>query len=723
MFRLTAIACAALGAAVTAAPASAAKYAAMKEVPVEGGELRLSKPITVTTPDGGTAELIQFPLKEMKVSIDISGPMAEYVVEQTFENPIGEPIEAVYTFPLGDDAAVSRYEIQIGERVIKGEIKKRDEARQIYEEAKTSGHTAGLLEQQKANVFTQHVANIPPKSEVTVRFRYVEMLDYEDNNYKLVFPMTVGPRYLPADGNRRGRRPVGSHNAGTPGGPGSIPYHPTYQGPPVKLAARIDTSTPISAVRSPSHSITSRKLDDTAVRIDLDRSQGVANRDFIMTFSPSGPQTTVGMLTHRNGADGFFVLSVMPKQSYKTGDIAPREVIFLIDHSGSMSGQPLESAQALTRAMIDTLGERDTFNVIAFASGTQMLAGSPVAGDANGKSQGKQWVDAIQAGGGTEMEQGILESLRRKPGGDRIRIVYVITDGFVGNDDVILSAAQKHLAHNRLYPVGIGSSPNRYLLDRLGEVGRGFTRYIGSAAETTEVATELVHKSAYPYMTNLSLDWGNLKVKDMTPQRLPDVYAGMPLVVAGLYDTPASGTVKLNATVGGRRVSIPLEVTLPEKNMQRPVAYLWARRRIHELMARDFGELDDATRRQITGIGLNFGLVTEFTSYVAVDKTRVVNQSGKVKTLVQPAATPEGVDHSAAIGSGGSSQPVAMNNGGSGYSAPASSGSSSGRSYDRPSYSGGGGGGGGDMDPLTLLMALLLLPGAIVLWRRRQRAG
>ena len=700
--------------AAIASPALAGDYAAMDEVPVEGGELRLAKPVTVTTSRGAGEELIQFPLAAMKVSIDVSGPMAEYTIEQTFKNPLSVPIEAVYVFPLGDDAAVSSYAIQIGDRTIKGTIKEREEARRIYEEAKQSGHTAGLLEQQKANVFTQKVANIPPREPVVVRFRYVEMLDLEDGQYELVFPMVVGPRYLPANG---GRRPIGSHNAGAAGGSGSIPYHRGYQGPPVKLAARIDAGSPIRGLHSPSHAITTRELDNTAVRIDLDRSAGVANRDFILRYKPDGARTTVGLLAHRNGADGFFVLSVMPKQSYKTGDIAPREVIFLIDHSGSMQGEPLAAARGVTRAMIDTLSARDTFNVIAFASGTKTLSSKPIAGDAAGKAQGMRWVDAIQAGGGTEMERGILESLAREPGGDRIRIVYVITDGYVGNDDVILSAAQKHLAHNRIYPVGIGSSPNRYLLDRLGEVGRGFTRYIISSSDTAEVAAELVRKSAYPYMTNLKIDWGGLDVRDMTPQKLPDVYAGMPLVIAGLYDKPGSGTVKLEATVGGRRVTIPLEVSLPEKKYRRPVAYLWARRRIHELMARDFGTLDDKTKEAITGIGLNFGLVTEFTSYVAVDRTRVVNQSGQVKTLVQPAPTPAGVNHSAAVGSGGAAQPVAMNSGGS-Y--PVSSSSSSG-SYDSGGGGGwGGGGGGGDIDPLTALMALLLLPGAFLLWRRRR---
>lgn len=699
-----------------ASPARAGKYAAMGEVPVEGGELRLSAPVTITGADGAPQELIQFPLQGMKVSVDVSGPMAEYTVEQTFKNPLSQPIEAVYVFPLGDDAAVSSYAIQIGERTIKGKIKERAEARKIYEEAKRSGHTAGLLEQEKANVFTQSVANIPPNESVVVRFRYVEMLDLEDGRYELIFPMVVGPRYLPANG---GRRPIGSHRAGSPGGAGSIPYHASYKGPPVKLAARIDAGAPIEGLRSPSHAIKTRTLDDTAMRVDLDRSDGVANRDFILRWKPVGAQTTVGLLAHRNGADGFFVLSVMPKQSYKTGDIAPREVIFLIDHSGSMSGDPLAAARGVTKAIIDTLSPRDTFNVIAFASGTRTLAASPIAGDAAGKAQGRSWVDAIAAGGGTEMERGILESLARQPGGDRIRIVYVITDGYVGNDDVILSAAQKHLAHNRIYPVGIGSSPNRYLLDRLGEVGRGFTRYIGNSADTAEVATELVRKSAYPYMTNLAIDWGGLAVKDMTPQRIPDVYAGMPLVIAGLYDKPGAGTIKLSATVGGRRVTIPLEVNLPEKKYRRPVAYLWARRRIHELMARDFGKLDDSTKSEITGIGLNFGLVTEFTSYVAVDRTRVVNASGSVKTLVQPAPTPEGVDHSAAVGSGGASQPVAMARS-SNDSAPARS------RPDRRRYSGGGGGssggfgGGGDIDPLTALMALLLIPGAFVMWRRRR---
>jgi Ca-activated chloride channel family protein len=707
--------------AALASPAAAGKYAAMEEVPASGGELRLAAPINVQTASGESAELIQFPLESMKVHVEVSGPMAEYSVEQRFENSLTQPIEAVYVFPLGDDAAVSSYAIQIGERTIEGEIKKRDEARQIYDQAKSSGHTAGLLEQEKANIFTQRVANIPPGEAVTVKFRYVEMLDYEDGRYELIFPMVVGPRYLPANG---GRRPVGSHRAGETGGAGSIPYHPSYQGPKVQLTARIDAGAPVAGIRSPSHAISTKTVDDTGVRVALDGSSGVANRDFILRYQPAGKQTTVGLLTHRNGADGFFMLSVMPKQSYKTGDIAPREVIFLIDHSGSMHGESIEAARALSKAMIDTLSPRDTFNVIAFANGTKQLEGRPIAGDDAGKARGKAWLDAVVAEGGTEMERGILASLAREPGGDRIRIVYVITDGYVGNDDVILSAAQKKLAHNRIYPVGVGSSPNRYLLDRLGEVGRGFTRYIGTAGDTAEVATELVRKSAYPYMTNLAIDWGGLPVKDVTPSRLPDVYAGMPLVVGGLYARPASGTVKLSATVGGRRVTIPLEVELPKQNRQRPVAYLWARRRIHELMALDFGEIDERTERRVTSLGLSFGLVTEFTSYVAVDRTRVVNSSGQVKTLVQPAATPEGVDHSAAVGSGGASQPVAMNNGGAGYSAPpaSSSSSSSSRSSDRPSYSGGGGGGGGDMDPLTLLMALLLIPGAILL-RRRQRAA
>jgi Ca-activated chloride channel family protein len=677
----------------------------------------LAKPVIVNGPGGIQREVIEFPLKSMKVHIDVKSSMAEYTVEQVFENPVSETIEAVYLFPLGDEAAISSYEIVIGDRVIKGEIKTKKEARRIYKKAKEDKHITGLLEQHKANVFQQSVANIPAGRAVTVRFRYVEMADYEDGRYEIVFPMVVGPRFTPAE--HRGRSPVSAHHAGTPAGSGtSIPYDASYAGPAITLTASVNAGVPIHAITSPSHAVKESKLSTTSSKVVLANNQGAANRDFIMRYQVAGPKTTMGMLTHKNADLGYFVMTVQPKENYKTGDIAAREMVFLIDVSGSMSGRSLDISRTLTKALIQTLNPKDTFNVMSFASGTNQMSKGPIAADQAGIARGLQWVDALSAGGGTDMELGMLRSLTRKPGGDRVRMVYMLSDGFIGNDDVILSAARKHLSANRIFPIGIGSSPNRYLFDRLGEVGRGFTSYLYEYDEASEMATELVDKSAYPYLTNLKIDWSGLDVRDLSPAKLPDVYAGQPIVVTGRFKKPGQAKVKLKARAAGRDVVIPLDVTLPDLERQRSVAYLWARQRIKELMSNNFGQVTAADKQAVTGIGLGFGLVTEYTSYVAVDKTRVVSDSGQVRTIVQPAPMPEGVNAATAIGS-----PASPSGSSSYASSSRSYGSGSGGSSGGGGYSGGGGGGGGgDLDPLTLLLSLTLIPIAIFLRRRRRHS-
>ncbi len=705
-----------LAATVAMPAAHADKYAAMDEAPVKGGELRLSVEV-LDSSSGTERRIVRCPLKHMNISIEVAGSMAEYSVEQVFTNPLNRPIEAVYVFPLGDEAAVNSYELVIGKRVVKGKIDTRSNARKTYRQARRSGHTAALLQQNKANVFTQRVANIPAGETIKVRFRYVELIDHKDGFNKLVFPMVVGPRYLPA--TRRGRNPVGSNNAGAPivTSHTSVPYSATYKGPSVSLTARLDASVPIGTPTSPSHAIVTKAIDKTAVQVSLNGSTGVANRDFILRYRSAGAKTMVGVLAHRNAKTGYVVLNVQPKLKYRTGDIAPREVVILIDKSGSMSGVPMNTARSLGKAVVNTLTARDTFNVITFASGTASFSGGPVTADANGKARGLAWLDNIRAGGATEMERGILRSLARKPGADRVRLVYVITDGFIGNDDVILNTAQKRLGHNRIFPVGVGSAPNRYLLDRLGEDGRGFTSYILDAGQAPKVSSALVRRSAFPYLTDVRVDWGGLAVRNMTPARLPDVYAGMPLTIAAQYATPGEGTIKVHASQGGRRVVIPLKITLPAHQRNRPVAYLWARRRIKELMAKDYGTIDHKTKAAVTRLGLGFGLVTEFTSYVAVDRSRRV-KNGVVETIVQPAPTPHGVNHASAVGGSSPRRARTVYNSGSSYRRSYSGGSSGG------SWSSGGGKsyrGGGDTDPISVLLALLLLPMAVFVRRRWAR--
>jgi Ca-activated chloride channel homolog len=694
-------------------------YAAMAEVPAVGGELRLVEietiPASAAVPE---QQAIAFPLQHTDVSVRVAEMMAVYTVTQTFENPFVQPIDAVYVFPLGDEAAVSGFEMQVGERTITGEIQRREQARQTYENARASGHTAALVEQDKANVFAQRIANIAPRERIKVTFEYTELLSYADGRYELVFPLVVGPRYLPD--TAVGKSPVGAHKAGGRGRPGvtSVPYlADNRDASTVSFTAEIDAGVPVHGVDSPSHDLDIVEVSPSRTKVTLHAADEIPNRDLILRYQVAGPQTMVGVMAHRVRDDGAFVLVVQPKADYRTGDIAPRDVMIVIDRSGSMEGVPLEQAKAVAAGILDTITARDTFNILTFADTVETMAQTPVVGDAAGLRLGHDFLAAFASGGGTEMQQGLLASLQSTPGADRIRIVYLLSDGFVGNDDVVVNAAKTVLGHNRLYPVGIGSSVNRALMDQLGEVGRGFSSYLTPAEQAAALVPGLVRRSAYPYLTNVSIDWGGLAVVGVTPERIPDVYAGLPLIVSAQYTKPGTGRITIRGTVAGKPVEIPLEVTLPEHLDNPAIASLWARRRIHALTIAEPAGLSHLAAEEVASIGLRYHLVTQETSFVAVDRARVVMPGGATKLVEQPAAIPEGVNIDTAIGEPG---PQAY-----GYSSSSSSASSS--SSDDYDYGGGGGGGGwggggGDVDPLTLALALAMLPLALTLRRWRRQA-
>lgn len=681
-------------------------FAAMDEVPVGGGELRLVTPKPATDPNGGAVRAIAFPLRHTDVATKVAGMEAQYTVTQTFENPYDQPIDAVYVFPLGADAAVTNYAIVIGERTIAGEIKKKEEARKTYEEARTSGHTAALLEQEKHNIFQQRIANIAPHELIQVRMQYIELLGYADGQYELAFPLVVGPRYLPAE--NVGATPVGSHRAGETGRAGvtSIPYaEANVAGSTVSFTAEIDAGVPVLGVTSPSHQLAVDTVSPTRRKITLASMAEVPNRDLIVRYKTASEQTMVGVLAHRTADRGYFTLVVQPKAAYKTGDITPRELMIVVDTSGSMSGPPIAQAQALATALVDSLRPDDTFNVMAFSGGTNAMAAEPIAGDPAGKERGKHFIASLQSGGGTEMGPAMAKALSTTPGNDRVRLVYFMTDGFVGNDDMIVSAARGNLGTNRIFSIGIGSAPNRALLDQIAQVGRGFASYLNLGESAPALGETLVRKTAFPYMTNVKVDWNGLAVDDITPKAIPDVYAGMPLVVSGSYTKPGHAVVSVSAFVAGRPVKIPVDVTLPDKLDDEPVAALWARKRIDEI---EFLAGDDRNARvisSITDLGLAFHMVTQYTSFVAVDRTRVVQPGGATKIVEQPALVPAGVNLDSAVG-----EPAPT------YTASSytpSGGHSSGGSW------GGGGGGGGDVDLLTLFLALALIPLALTLRRLR----
>ena len=687
-------------------------FAAMDEVPVAGGELRLVEPRRTQDDSGAIATAIMFPLRHTDVQTKVSGMSAMYTVTQTFENPYDEPLDAVYVFPLGDEAAITSYAIVIGERTIAGEIKKKEEARATYEEAKAEGHTAALLEQDKRNIFRQRIANIAPRETIKVRMQYIELLGYQDGQYEIAFPLVVGPRYLPA--GAVGTTPVGAHHAGHPGRAGvtSIPYADAkIAGSTVSFTAEVDAGVPVLSVSSPSHQLKVDEVATTRRKIALASAAELPNRDVVIRYRTASEQTMVGLLAHRSDTKGYFTLIVQPKASYRTGDITPREVMIVIDTSGSMDGPPLAQACALASALIDSLRPGDTFNVMAFSGGSNAMAPSAIAGDASGKQTGKGFVASLTSGGGTEMGPAMARALATAPGNDRIRLVYFLTDGFVGNDDMIVSAARGNLGANRIFSVGIGSAPNRSLLNQIAAVGRGFASYLNLTDPAADLAEDLVRRTGFPYLTDVQIDWNGLAVGSVTPRAIPDVYAGAPLVVSGIYTRPGRARITVSATTAGRRVQIPVEVALPDRVDAEPVAALWARKRVDELLFVAGDRVTSETVSQITALGLGFHMVTDYTSFVAVDRTRVVVQGGASRMVEQPALAPAGVNLETAIG------PSAQ--AGSYASSP-----SAGREVSGGGGGGGGGGwgghgGGGDVDLLTLGLAIGLIPLAWTLRRVR----
>ncbi len=652
-----------LGAAEAHLDVDAGGYAAMDEVPVAGGELRLVTPLVLEF-DGAPREMIGMPLRHTQVTAKVSGGVGVYEIEQVFDNPFDRPIEAVYAFPLGAHGAITGYQLAIGERTIRGEIHTTTEAQTIYDDAIQRGHTAAIVKQDKPNLFTQRVGNIPVGQHVTIKLTFVELLDYKDGAYEMVVPTTIGPRYKAE---------------------AEVAYVPSDQATAMLgFTADLDPGMPVVQVTSLTHAIATRGLSPTRTEVTLARGDVIPNKDLVVRFATAGPETRVGVVADRHADTGYFVLTVQPKTTYRTGDIAGREVMIVIDHSGSMEGEPLAQAKGVASGILDTLTERDTFDIIGFASGVESLAPTPVRGDADGKARGVGFLQAMRADGGTEMGGGIAAMLAHPPGEDRVRVIYFLTDGDVGNDDAIVNGASSLLGGNRIFTIGVGSAPNRSLLDRLARTGRGYASYLAPRESPTELATTLVARSAYPYLTDLKLDWNGLDVDGVTPAVMPDVYAGQPIVISGRYHRAGTARVTIHARTAGRVIDLPIDVTLPEARAFPPAEALWARRQIEEL---EVPGVDDR-HLQIQELGLRFHLVTAYTSFVAVDRDgKPVGSSNPLRVDV-PAVTPED------------------------YGGGTSSTSSS--SHDRSSYSGfGGWGSGGPESSLPwgwLVLGLAVLP-------------
>ncbi|MBI3650290.1 MAG: VWA domain-containing protein [Acidobacteria bacterium] len=599
----------------------------------------------------------QCPLKHTNVKAEISGFLSRVMVTQEFENPFKDKIEAVYTFPLPHNAAVDDLTMTVGERIIRGSIKRRAEARAVYEAARNAGHVASLLDQERANIFTQSVANIMPGEKVVITISYVETLKYDNGAYEFVFPMVVGPRYIPGEaiGKQGGGFAPDTTQVADASRITPKPVPPgTRAGHDISIEVALDAGVPIDNLKSTLHEIETEKLTPHSSMIKLKSRNEIPNKDFILRYDVAGGKIEDALLTHHGKNGGFFSFILQPPDRVAAEDVTPKEIVFVLDTSGSMDGFPIEKAKESMKLALAGLYPQDTFNLITFAGDTHILFPEPVAATQENLRKAQQFLASRSGGGGTEMMKAIRAALEPTDKQDHLRIVCFMTDGYVGNDQEIIAEIQKH-PKARVFSFGIGSSVNRFLLDKMAEHGRGEVEYVTLQDDGSAAAKRFHERIRNPLLTDISVDWNGLPVADVYPKRIPDLFDAKPVVLTGRFTGSGKGVIRVKGKLAGRDYEKEIAVDLPEAEPRREVlAKLWARTRIEDLMAQDYrgaqyGDMKTDLQETVTQIGLEYRLMTQFTSFVAVEEMTVTD-GGQPRRLEVPVEMPEGVSYDGVFG-------------------------------------------------------------------------
>lgn len=648
-----------------------------------------------------SAQSIAFPLKHTEVQAKITGNLSRVEVTQCFENPFTTALEAIYIFPLPDEAAVDEMLIRVGDRTIQGSIKKRQEAQQLYEQAKQLGHTAGLLEQERDNIFTQSLANIQPGESIEVTICYTDSLKFVQatvqegtrekigdtvntvnagdttdvamaGNYEFVFPMVVGPRYIPGT-------PIDDQ---TPGGGSAVAPMTQNQDTDlvvdasrlnapilpsgvrschdIQVTIEIDAGIAIRQVRSPSHQIQVTQKDQT-VTIRLAESDTVPNKDLIIRYQVAGEETQTTVLTQSDERGGHFAVYLIPAVQYAASQIVPKDVVFLIDTSGSQMGAPLRQCQELMRCLINGLHADDTFSIIDFSDTTQQLSTVPLTNTPAHRSQAMQYIDHLHAGGGTEMLRGIRAVLNFPiTDSNRLRSIVLLTDGYIGNENQVLAEVQRYLQPEvRLYSFGAGSSVNRFLLNRIAEMGRGAACIIRPDEPTDAAVATFFRQINNPVLTNIQVQWqGEGEAPIFYPSLPPDLFADQPLVLFGRKADRLAGKLQISGRAAGKQYQQTFALSFdPDGNPA--IAQLWGRARIKQLMNQMVSGETKIGVEAVTDTALSYQLLSPYTAFVAVsDQIRVNPTEGAISVQV-PVEMPDNISYAGIFGTVAHAAPIA----------------------------------------------------------------
>lgn len=586
------------------------------------------------------------PSLDTMVQINIEGMVASTTVDQIFTNSTDTPIEAVYVFPLPHNAAVHDMKMLINDRMIQGIIREKEEAGKIYEKAKTEGRRTGLTEQQRPNIFTNKVANIMPGDTINVRLKFVERLEYEEGTFRLSFPMVVAPRYIP------GQEIKGYSGNGWAFDTDIVPDASLITPPVVppgmrtghmvSLNVNINAGLPVSSIKSISHDISSIQVSEGAYRVELKKKNVIPNKDFILEYHiASGKEPKAALFTAEKDDDTYFMLMAVPPVDVRSDESINKEIIFVIDISGSMSGTSINQAKAGLINALHLLSHDDYFNIIAFNHTYETFSPFPVQASAAGIMSGTNYVDGLTAGGGTEALPALEHAMGMARQPDALQMIIFLTDGSIGNEDQLIACVDGNIGRRRLFTVGIGSAPNRFLLEKVSRSGRGTFTYISDTGEVQDKINELLLKIENPVLMDVHLDIS--EKAEIFPDPVPDLFAGQPLIVFGRAGTllPAKAAFSGRSPDGFFTLDIPLD---PDASTVEPaIPTLWARSRISSLMD-EYRLGNEEVKQKIIDLAIQHKLITRFTSFVAVEH-KIVNPGGEAGLSTIPAELPEGWEY------------------------------------------------------------------------------
>ena len=599
---------------------------------------------------GGDPAIDRLPLKSTQVEARIAGVIADVTITQHYKNEGQRPIEARYVFPGSTRAAVHAMQVRLGGRVLNAKIEEKQRARIQHETAKREGKTSALLEQERPNVFQMNVANILPGDDILVELRYTELVAPTEGRYEFVFPTVVGPRY---------------HKPSTAGGSSSFPATPHLkegEAPSSSFAmtVRFASPLPVGEVRSPSHGI--EVAGEGTPQAEVTVNDTVShNRDFILHYRLAGERTATGLtLFQGDGPDGggenFFLAVVEPPLAIAPAQINPREYVFVVDISGSMHGYPLNTAKVLLRNLIGHLRPTDTFNVMLFSGSSQMLNPAPVAATRANIDRAIATIDQQRGGGSTEIVPALKRIAALPKASDVSRSVIVVTDGYVTVENEVFQLVRRNLGNSNVFAFGIGTSVNRHLIEGIARAGQG-EPFVVTKPEMAAAQAERLRKMIdAPVLTQLKARFDGLEVYDVEPatlDALPDVLGGRPVLLYGKWRGEPRGQLVLEGQAATGTHTDVVPVRAPDADAS-ALRHLWARSRIQQLSDQEALEGGSGQRDAITALGLHYSLLTQYTSFIAIDQ--IVRTSEAAVPVNRPLPLPQGVSN-LAVGEVGAAVP------------------------------------------------------------------